>query len=196
MSKRKIDAIVIHHSASHWGDGAEIVRWHTSPKPKGNGWKYPGYHVVIGNWYPNYISYAHGKPVPHADGKVYRILSEDEVANGCYGANAHSLHVCLIGNFDVELPTNAQYLKLWDIVKFWCEKYSLDLSDVWGHREMVQRLMNAGKPNAGPKSCPGKYFGGVELVGPVSNKLLRKVAQIEARRKTFVKFESADTEQG
>ncbi|HOY61640.1 MAG TPA: peptidoglycan recognition family protein [bacterium] len=157
---RKIDAIIIHHSASHWGDGPEIVRWHTAPRPKGNGWKVPGYHVVIGNQYPNYHSYSAKKPVASADGKVYRLVSEETVANGCYGANAHSLHVCLIGNIDLTEPTAQQYLKLWDLVKHWVTKYSLDYTaNVHGHGEMVRRLMNAGKPNAGPKSCPGKFFG-------------------------------------
>ncbi|OQA87018.1 MAG: N-acetylmuramoyl-L-alanine amidase [bacterium ADurb.Bin236] len=157
---RKINAIIIHHSASHWGDGPEIVRWHTAPRPKGNGWKVPGYHVVIGNQYPNYSSYSARKPVAGADGKVYRLVSEETVANGCYGANAHSLHVCLIGNIDLTEPTAQQYLKLWDLVKHWVTKYSLDYTaNVHGHGEMVRRLMNAGKPNAGPKSCPGKFFG-------------------------------------
>ena len=118
---RKIHSIIIHHSASHWGDGAEVTRWHTTPKPKGNGWKVPGYHAVICNGFPTYNSYSAGKRVVGADGRVDRILSEEKVANGCFGANANSLHVCLVGNFDVENPTDSQYLKLADLVRRWCK---------------------------------------------------------------------------
>lgn len=150
---RSIRCIVVHHSASAWGDGAVVKEWHTAPKPKGNGWKAPGYHAVICNGYPNYSSYSSGKRAASADGRVDRILSEEKVANGCKYANANGLHVCLIGDFDKGLPTDNQLRKLEDILKHWCNKYGLNpAADIYGHGEMQKKLGKEGYS----KTCPGK----------------------------------------
>jgi hypothetical protein len=150
---RKIKHIIVHHSVSAWGDGGVVVGWHTSPKPQGNGWKFPGYHVVICNGYPNYNSWSARKPVASADGRVDRILSEDEVANGCKYANANGLQVCMIGDFDKGLPTENQMKKLIDLLSFWCGKYGLDpAKDIYGHGEMQRKIGKEGYS----KTCPGK----------------------------------------
>lgn len=47
---RPINEIIVHCSATEAGKdfrAADIKRWHTSPPPKGNGWKDIGYHFVI-----------------------------------------------------------------------------------------------------------------------------------------------------
>jgi hypothetical protein len=46
---QKIEYIFNHHSASDWGDAAEIDKWH-----KEKGWKGIGYHYVVLNGYISY----------------------------------------------------------------------------------------------------------------------------------------------
>jgi len=153
MSDRKIKHLIVHHSVSSWGDGEVIKSWHTSPRPRGNGWKAPGYHVVIGNGYPNYNSWSRRKPIASADGRVDRIWSESKISNGCRYANAHGLHVCLIGDLDKNPPTEKQLQKLVDLLVFWCKKYGLNpLRDIYGHGEMQRKIGREGYA----KTCPGK----------------------------------------
>ena len=150
---RKIKHLIVHHSVSHWGDGQVIVGWHTKPKPQGNGWSVAGYHAVICNPFTNYNSFATRNPVPGADGRVDRILSETIPSNGCKYANANALHVCLIGDFDLDFPTARQEEKLYDLLAYWCKEYNLDpATSIFGHGEMQIKLAREGYH----KSCPGK----------------------------------------
>ena len=152
MSKRTIRNLIVHHSVSHWGDGETIMGWHTSPKPRGNGWKAPGYHVVICNGYPNYAAWSKREPAAAANGRVDRIWPEDKISNGCRFANADSLHVCLIGDLDKCAPTERQTAKLVDLLAFWCKKHGLDPgAAIFGHGEMQRRV---GRESYF-KSCPG-----------------------------------------
>ena len=147
--KRNITAIIVHHSVSAWGDGDTIKHWHTDPKPRGNGWKVPGYHVVITNgWntYPVWQSRNRG-PV-----RVDRILNEQLVANGCKYANANSLHVCLIGDFDKSTILPAQRDKLIDLLTHWCRTHGLAPANIYGHGEMQKKIGKEGYS----KTCPGK----------------------------------------
>ena len=41
--------IIIHCSDSPWASAPEIRKWHSDPKPKGNGWSDIGYQYVINN---------------------------------------------------------------------------------------------------------------------------------------------------
>jgi len=69
-------------------DGDMIRDWHTSPRPRGNGWKKVGYSKVI-----------------RRDGTVDTLVENDndgyvdsnEITNGAWGVNSISYHVCLIG---------------------------------------------------------------------------------------------------
>jgi len=153
MSKRKIKSIIVHHSVSRWGDGAVIKHWHQDKKPQGNGWKHPGYHVVICNGFPNYYTFRHGVLNRAADGRVDRIWTESQSTNGCKYANMNALHVCMIGDFDSYEPTENQMKKLIDLLTFWCKKYKLDpQKDIYGHGEMQKKIGKEGYS----KTCPGK----------------------------------------
>jgi len=71
-----------------WFDSQDILRWHTLPPPRGNGWKKGGYHWVI-----------------TPDGRLERLVDLDdddqlepwEIANGAKGYNGRSIHACMIG---------------------------------------------------------------------------------------------------
>ncbi|MCP4566072.1 MAG: N-acetylmuramoyl-L-alanine amidase [FCB group bacterium] len=154
---RKIKNLVVHHSLGPRGDGDFIMDLHTK-SPGGPRWKYPGYHVVITNGYHTYNQWRNRKPeAPRVD----RILSEATPANGCKYANANSLHVCLIGDFDKDEPTAWQKKKLADLLAHWCRAHGLSPKDIYGHGEMQKKIGREGYQ----KSCPGKnvYMDGVRF---------------------------------
>jgi hypothetical protein len=157
QTKRRITAIVVHHSISHWGDGETIRQWHMNPKrpPKGvaagNGWKAPGYHAVVTSGYNDYPSWCARDKKPRGPVRVDRIWPEEKIANGCKNANAHSLHVCLIGNFDSDTPLAQQMEKLIDLLAHWVRVYKLAPMHIIGHGEMQRKL---GEKYY--KTCPGK----------------------------------------
>jgi N-acetylmuramoyl-L-alanine amidase len=91
---KKLKYLVIHCSATPEGrdvKAATIVKWHTDPKPTGNGWKVPGYSNII-----------------ELDGTVVNIVKynndgwvqTDEVTNGASGYNSESRHICYVGGTD------------------------------------------------------------------------------------------------
>ncbi|MDE6265177.1 MAG: N-acetylmuramoyl-L-alanine amidase [Paramuribaculum sp.] len=85
---RKITHIVVHCSAGNQRNSAEdIVRYHTTPKPRGNGWKTPGYHYIV-----------------EADGRVINIVPVTQPSNGVAGHNSHIINVCYIGGVDTSKP--------------------------------------------------------------------------------------------
>jgi hypothetical protein len=93
--------------------GADILRWHTAPKPKGNGWKKAGYEQVIpriGNVDILYKSNDNG------------LVDSFEITNGARGFNRLARHICLIGGRtlsgekDLEM-TESQHHHLVGIVK-------------------------------------------------------------------------------
>lgn len=90
----RLERLVIHCAATKAGQdfkAADVVRWHTDPKPRGNGWRVPGYADVI-----------------ELDGSLVNLVpynADDyvdpwEVTNGVYGYNASSRHICYIGGLD------------------------------------------------------------------------------------------------
>lgn len=66
----------------------ELISWHTSPKPKGRGWKQVGYSDMI-----------------HLDGKLENLVKYDndgwvdsgEITNGAVGFNGEARHVAVVG---------------------------------------------------------------------------------------------------
>lgn len=85
---------IVHCSATKANQNfkaADVVKWHTDPKPLGNGWKVPGYEIII-----------------ERDGTVVRIAPDNgdtkqdpwEITNGVRGINENAKHICLIGGLD------------------------------------------------------------------------------------------------
>jgi len=99
----KIERIVVHHSASPFGNALLIDRWHRE-----RGWKEIGYHAVILNGRP----YSAAEFLPWCDGEVETgrqhnfddvIVSAEIGAHAqALGMNAKSLGVCLIGSKHTE----------------------------------------------------------------------------------------------
>lgn len=80
---RKISKIIIHCSATPEGKDftvQQIRQWHTTPKPKGNGWRDIGYHFVI-----------------YRDSSVHPGRPVEQIGAHTSGHNANSIGVCYIG---------------------------------------------------------------------------------------------------
>ena len=93
MSK-PLQYLVIHCTATPEGrevSSDAIRRFHTSPPPKGKGWKQVGYTDMI-----------------HLDGKVERLVGNNEdawvdpweITNGAKGCNRVSRHIVYVGGVD------------------------------------------------------------------------------------------------
>lgn len=105
-------AIVVHVSASIWGDAKEITRWH-----KARGFDTIGYHRVILNGFTSYNS----KYNPGLDGHISMGRSDSLAGAHCRegGMNQVSLGVCLVGN-PGWTPEGPEYMKagpLWRTAK-------------------------------------------------------------------------------
>lgn len=80
---RVINKIIIHCAATPEGKDytvEQIRQWHTTPKPKGNGWKDIGYHFVI-----------------YRDGSVHPGRPIEQIGAHISGYNANSIGICYIG---------------------------------------------------------------------------------------------------
>jgi len=154
MKREKTEMIVIHCSASEWGDSKAIGEWH---KEKW-GSEYPGYHYIINNCYPTFSSFKYKRPDILADGFVQHGRPEDLVGAHLYDYNDSSIGICLIGTNSF---TNHQIVSLAKLVNNLLIKYQLKWKDVFGHYQFTDR-----------KSCPNismKYL--IPLLGDISNDL-------------------------
>lgn len=125
--------IVLHHSAS--GPGTtwqDIHQWHLS-----NGWAGIGYHYVI-----------------HADGGIYRGRPEGMSGAHAYQdrdheANSDGIGICIVGNFETGVPTEAQLASTVDLIRDIRTRYPG--IPVIGHCDVM------------PTACPGRNFPWAEL---------------------------------
>ena len=123
---KKIKFIVIHHSQRKIDSLKRIKDFHI----KIRGWDDVGYHFLIGK-----------------NGKIYKARSEKFIGAHVYGYNKNSLGICLIGNFDEELPNKKQIQTLIKLLKQKTKKFKIPIKNILGHREF---------PNT-TKTCPGKF---------------------------------------
>lgn len=128
----KIQYLIIHCTDTPAGreiTAADIRYWHTSPPPKGRGWKQVGYTDMI-----------------HLDGRVERLVANNEdgivdpweITNGVAGINYLAQHIVYVGGGsgkDTRTPAQHEALK----------KYVLDFvkrfpgTKVKGHNEFAKK---------------------------------------------------------
>ena len=152
--------LIIHHSASNWGDRNAIDRWH-----KSRGWRGCGYHKVILNGLPTYKHWATKNYLSSQDGKIQQGRPDNESGAHCKqkGMNRKSLGICMIGNFDNHSPTQKQLASLVDACARLCIRHHIPVSRVLFHNNFAH------------KSCPGKWFIGT--YAPYSLPRLQKKVQ-------------------
>lgn len=117
-TKRRIDKIVIHCSASPQGrgDGAkEIDAWHRE-----KGWDGIGYHYVV-----------------KEDGTVEKGRWIDKAGAHARGYNGDTIGICRIGGWEHKYDATTE--QTWSLVAlsgFLMEEYDLEVKDVIGHKEL------------------------------------------------------------
>jgi N-acetylmuramoyl-L-alanine amidase len=120
-------AIVIHESASRFGDAALIRQWH-----KSKGWSDIGYHAVILNGRRGYASAYN----PKLDGKIEPGRPENKTGAHCAagGMNNKALGVCLVGIPGHDgYPTKAQIAALVHYCAVKCRQYNVPVSAITQH---------------------------------------------------------------
>lgn len=125
----KPKAIVIHCSASRWGDAAAIRQWH-----RARGWSDIGYHAVILNGRrTSALRYAE-----KLDGKIEPGRAENLAGAHCAadGMNSKSLGVCLVGlpGWD-EYPSKRQIDALVHYLAVKCRQYDIPASAITQHSD-------------------------------------------------------------
>lgn len=115
---RVINDIIIHCSDSpdNLDIGAKEIReWHTTPKPKGNGWADIGYHYVI-----------------RLDGTIEKGRLISRAGAHCLYHNAHSIGICYVGGRHhgqkgVDTRTPAQKSSLTKLIYNLVQLYRCDI---------------------------------------------------------------------
>lgn len=128
----KVEKIIIHCSASHFGDCKSIEEWHLD-----RGWAGVGYHFIILNGFvKSSLNFSE-----RDNGRV-EIGRESTIQGAhCLGQNQNSLGICLIG--DKTFTERQLLVSLPKLISNLMEKYSVPLSKIHGHREFNRN-----------KSCP------------------------------------------
>jgi len=132
--------IVIHHSASDSGNEAVFDREH-----KERGWRGVGYDFIIDN--------GEGGP----DGRVETTFRWEEQQDGAHAGNEEynkwGIGICLVGNFDNDLPTSKQMDSLVALCNYLQDRCQIPTANVLGHCHV----------RIGGTDCPGKRFPWYDL---------------------------------
>lgn len=122
---RRIDAFVLHCSATHPGQniGAESIRrWHTSPDKEGGPFSDIGYHFVI-----------------RRDGTIEKGRSIETIGAHAKGHNRHSIGICLVGGVDRKGAPECNYTReQWRALDRLESglRFTFPYADVIGHRDL------------------------------------------------------------
>ncbi len=143
--RHRIKKIVLHCSASDYGNVLEIDEWH-----KSRGWQGVGYHYVILNGYPNQRQASRKSRWSFLDGAVEcgrpldksPYLDAAEVGAHAYNFNRESVGICLIGQ-----PGEFSIRQLYaarTVISALIWEFDIPVSGVVGHSELNSQ-----------KNCPG-----------------------------------------
>lgn len=155
--------IVVHHSDTTTGGAVAFDKMH-----RAKGWDELGYDFVIGN----------GSDT--GDGQVevgsrwikQKIGAHAKTSDNRF--NEYGIGICMVGNFMVERPTQAQMKSLDKLIAYLMVTYHITPDNILGHRDTK------------PTECPGQY---------VSLPLIRRQASALAGMSLFSKTKvSASTE--
>lgn len=118
--------LIVHHSGGTDADPLLDTSHHTAQMMEewhlAKGWEGLGYQYVI-----------------HKDGIIW--LGRPEYRNGAHtvGYNEQSIGICLAGNFDATLPTDAQVKTLTQLLKDLMLKYKIGIENIVPHRKFANK---------------------------------------------------------
>jgi N-acetylmuramoyl-L-alanine amidase len=127
--------IIIHHTATSFGNAAIVTRWHID-----RGFDEMGYHFLIGNG------------TNSGDGQVEVGTRWPKQKWGAHTKtpdnrfNDFGIGICLVGNFDVQYPSAAQMRSLDRLVAYLMKTYHIPPDHILGHN------------NCKSTDCPGKHL--------------------------------------
>jgi len=150
-----VESIIIHHSATKDNPNSNnyigICNYH-----QGLGWDAPcSYHYVY----------------EYEDEHLVKHIARPENKNGAHTKenkmNFKSIGICVVGNFDIEHPTNILYKILSNDIIEIMERYpNMTIDDIEPHNKYAPY-----------KSCPGKNFNMDYLRKIISNKLNKTISK-------------------
>ena len=122
---RKIDTLIIHCSATEFGNKSLFKRWHHA-----RGWDNVGYHYIILNSYPLKKKWTEKTPDFNSDGKIEKGRPEELIGAHTRLHNDNSIGICLVGD---RTFTSKQFSSLKRLIKRLQEKYKIN--SIKGHYE-------------------------------------------------------------
>lgn len=134
---REIDTLIIHCSATEFGNAELFNEWHLA-----KGWDCIGYHFVICNAYPARKNWVNKQPDFAADGMLETGRPVDKIGAHTLGHNQTSIGICLVGDRSF---TGKQFDALKSLIK--TLKAAYPITTVNGHYE-YQSAIDQGK------TCP------------------------------------------
>jgi hypothetical protein len=73
------------------------------------------------------------------NGAVLQARADSEEGAHCIGYNTQSLGICMAGNFDATMPTEAQVASLKELLKRKMKEYNIPLENIVPHRKFAQK---------------------------------------------------------
>jgi N-acetylmuramoyl-L-alanine amidase len=134
---RKIDTIVIHCSATEYGNKSLFKKWH-----KKWGWDDVGYHFIITNAYPKKKDWYGKMPDFASDGKVENGRPAEKTGAHVKLHNDNTIGICLVGD---RTFTAKQFMSLKKLVKKLQNEF--DIAAIKGHYEFDTAVEQG-------KTCP------------------------------------------
>ena len=129
MSKRtKTTEIIVHHTSLSGSTPESVRQTHIAEF----GWQEVGYHWIIDK-----------------QGKLHQGREEDLVGAHCQGKNSTSIGVCVLGDYQSEMPSEAAVRALVKLTKELCARYP----------DIKQASLHA--TYSSWKKCPGENLYGV-----------------------------------
>ncbi len=115
---KSIKRIVIHHSATETGNAAFFRVLHRMV----NGWNDVGYHYIIGNG------------TFSKDGEIEKGRMLPFRGAHAKGGNQDSIGICLVGDFNLNHPSDSQLSSLCALLHSLTTEYSIDIESITLHR--------------------------------------------------------------
>jgi hypothetical protein len=141
--------IVIHHSATTTGGAAGFDKMH-----KAKGWDELGYHFVVGNGTDTRDGQVEvGSRWPRQKWGAHAKTPDNRF-------NDFGIGICLVGNFDISKPTDAQMKSLAKLTAHLMKSYRIPADRVVGHGE-----------TGNPTVCPGRMMN-IAQVRQLSTRIL------------------------